>query len=123
MLRFRPEQLAAFERAAFERFVRIAAADLREQYPDRYESRTDEALAPHVRAVIGRAAGYGLTSEFAVLQFAHIPELLGPDFDRRPECGDVVDALSRPGEQNARAEAARGLAREVRGLLDRMAQP
>lgn len=79
----RDEQLAAFERAEEERFVREAAEVVRQDSPDAVDGLDDGELLRRVRIAFARGRGWGFEARRDLTAFITIMLTLGPGFDRR----------------------------------------
>src|SRR5688572_2526127 len=105
MLQIRAEQVEAFAAERREEFLARLAAHLRAHFPDRLGGAADGELREYGSACVARAAGYGLTHEQAVACYAHLPLVLGEDFEADPRYLPVLDLLgNRSVDQDARAK-------------------
>ena len=80
MIQMRAEQQAAFSAEAQHGFEARAATFLREEFPEKWGAAPPGAPEAFVRDTQRRAAGYGLTSEQAVVCVACVRTLLGDDW-------------------------------------------
>ncbi|HEX8337820.1 MAG TPA: hypothetical protein VF621_13880 [Pyrinomonadaceae bacterium] len=109
-MKIRGEQLESLDEAARDDFHRRLAAYLRGELPEETAGLDDAALGRLIAEAERRAAGYGITSEAGVAQFACVTFIAGPAFDDLPL---VRQYLSEPG-----ANAEQRLAELVDGLAD-----
>jgi hypothetical protein len=118
-LRIRAEPLESLAQARYRDFEERATRHLRAHFPEAMRGMSAERSRAYVRECIERAGAFGLKSEQAVLCFAHLPLLLGEDFESQPRWAFVPYVLRQ--EQypaNDRAKVAVLLAYEAkaRGL-------
>jgi hypothetical protein len=115
ILRIRHEQVDALAEARFEEFESRATGHLREFFPDKLSAMAADRLRAFLRRCVDRARAFGLTSEQAVVCFAHLSLLLGEGFDAEARWA-FVPFLLRQEEyhQNDRAKAAMLLAYELK---------
>src|SRR5262245_12320039 len=118
-LRIRAEQMESLAQARYQDFEERATRHLRAHFPEEMQRMSAERGRAYIRECVERAGAYGLQSEQAAMCFAHLPLLLGQDFEAQPRWAFVPYVLRQ--EQypaNDRAKVALLLAYEVkeRGL-------
>jgi hypothetical protein len=115
----RNEQLGEFAQARYQDFEERTTRHLREFFPEKMNGISAEGARAFIRECVARARAFGLESEQAVVCYAHLPLLLGEDFERQPRWG-FMPLLLRQEEYhpNDRAKLAMILAHELkaRGL-------
>ncbi len=102
MIQMRAEQQAAFSAEAQHGFDLRAAAFLREEFPEKWETAPDVVLAAFVRDSQRRAKPFGLTTEQAVVAVACIRCYAGDDWSAAPWewlDGMLGDTRSDPNER------------------------
>ena len=105
-MKVQPAHLSAFESAAMIEFEARALAHLRGPLAEVTAALGDAELLARVRAVIPRAAQYGLKSEQEVIVFLDTSFLLGDEaFDRNPAY-QWSDTLLNSTEYSPREKAA-----------------
>jgi hypothetical protein len=105
MLQIRAEQVEAFSAERRDEFLTRLAAHLREHFPEQLGGASDDELRAYGSACVARAAAHGLTHEQAVACYAHLPLVLGEDFEADPRYRPAVEALGdRSLDQDARAK-------------------
>jgi hypothetical protein len=116
----RNEQIEAFARSRYRDFEERTAKHLREYFPEMMAAMSAEEIRAFIRACVERASAFGLTSEQAVVCYAHLPLVLGEDYDRQPRWAFVPYVLRQ--EQypaNDRAKLATVLAYELKAKESR----
>jgi hypothetical protein len=83
MLTIRREQFRAVGEAMQRRFELQSVARLRAAFPGQTREASDEQLLDLIRTGIGRAAGYGITTEADVTRYLEYVILYGRDFDSK----------------------------------------
>jgi hypothetical protein len=119
ILRIRHEQVNALAEARYEEFESRAIGHLREFFLEKVSAIPADRLRAFIRRCMDRARTFGLTSEQAVVCFAHLSLLLGEGFDAESRWAFVPFLLHQEEyHQNDRAKAAMLLAYELkaRGL-------
>jgi hypothetical protein len=115
MITIRDEQLNALTQARYEEFETRATEHLREFFPEQVVAMPVERFREFIRRCVDRARTFGLTSEQAVICFAHLSLLLGEGFDSEPRWPFVPFLLRQEDyHQNDRAKAAMLLAYELK---------
>jgi hypothetical protein len=92
-VRIRDEQIESFAQARYQDFEERAAEHLREYFPGEVGAMPPHRLRAYIRGCVGRAGAFGLKSEQAVMCFAHLPLLLGEDFETQPPWAFVPAVL------------------------------
>jgi len=98
----RQEQNDAFAEAHYRGFESRAIRHLRRFFPDQVSRLSEDQKRALIAQMVSRARKYGLESEQAVMCFAHLPLLLGDDFDSnrryqfaprilKAQCGHAVE--------------------------------
>src|SRR5262245_29415612 len=106
-LRIREEQMESFAQARYQDFEERAAAQLREHFPAEVGAMPPDRLRAYIRRCVERAGAFGLESEQAVMCFAHLPLLLGEDFERQSRWAFVPQVLRQEQhDPNDRAKVA-----------------
>lgn len=84
MLIIRPEQVAALERAALERFVRGRLPEMRRAWPSRCAGMSDEELFDDLRDAAQTAVQHGIGGAESLTAFLHLRMKLGFRFPEAP---------------------------------------
>ncbi|HMF58082.1 MAG TPA: hypothetical protein VK619_17190 [Pyrinomonadaceae bacterium] len=93
----RKEQMAVFETAAEEEFVKRMAQYLKEQHAGAVAHLSDERLRRRVRGALARGRSHGLTWESALAGFVVLMFEVAPNFDLHPAFHEVLQT-SYPNE-------------------------
>jgi hypothetical protein len=105
MLQFRPAQVDRFAEERRNDYLRRLVSHLRKHFPDRLAKQSEAQVWAYGRHCIARAALYGLTHEQAVSCFAHLPLVLGEDFEANPRYLPLINVLGqRSLNQDTRAK-------------------
>ena len=107
MMKLRQAHVDALSQVSRESFTQRADSYLCDAFPNPFGTRKPELRRQFIHQSIVLAAEYGLTSEQAVICFAHIRLLLGDDFAAQPRW-DWVPRMLRDEEyeQSFRAKLA-----------------
>jgi hypothetical protein len=107
MFQLRPIHLEAFRQASLAHFLRRAAQDLRERFPQAMGGQPEAVVREFVRESIERAAHFALESEYAVVRFAYLRVMLGAEFDVDLDYEPVQELLMDGSEdENERVDLA-----------------
>ena len=98
MLRFRKEQMDVLSEYMRHSFEKRMVEHIAEEFPDKYRKmqdpeRGDAKVHELVREGMGKAEGYGLTSERDVALFIDVMVRVSPDFDQRPDMDWACEIL------------------------------
>jgi hypothetical protein len=105
MLILRPSQVQVFDTQRRDEYLGRLVTHLRSHFRDQLAPQSDDQLRAYGRHSIARAALYGLTHEQAVSCFAHLPLLLGEDFEANPRYLPLINVLGqRSLNQDTRAK-------------------
>lgn len=115
MILFRPDQLAAYEDAATERFVERCVADVRRHWPHSAAALGGERLGKRVRAAIALAARFSISGTAELLRLVNVAMALDDDFDPTPREPWVEPYLAD--ERLRPADRIERLSAHVRGHL------
>jgi hypothetical protein len=96
MIRIRPEQMAALQRAELDRFVRERLPLFRRTWPSRCSGVTDDALFADLRAALDCAVREGLRSGDGLVAFLHLRMKLGFRFPDAPPFAWAREILRDP---------------------------
>lgn len=96
MLTIRREQVAALTAGRRERFIREAAARLREHFPGAAAGEEPSRWVEATRVAVARAEARGLVSPRDVTVYLNLCAALGWDFEERAEHAGVVALLDGP---------------------------
>jgi hypothetical protein len=99
----RPEQFAALDAAARQTFLDRLSNDLATAFPAAAVRLQPARLRQVIAAAIERAAGYGITWESALADFAGLALQVGSDFDRHPAVRRVLEDAAIPPNLRVRA--------------------
>lgn len=117
MITIRNEQVQALAAARFEDFAARLTAHLREYFPQELGGQSAEEIRPFIQGCVGRSAAFGLSSERAIASFAHLPLLLGAEFEDDPRWEPLINRLGdRTTPPDRRAELALSLAYDLRDV-------
>jgi hypothetical protein len=105
MFQLRDEHLNALASVSRDNFVERGVSHLRVSLPDYSAPYTDDQLRERIRECVGRAGGYGLTSERQVMAFVDTTYIKGRNFDQDPEL--LGDFLADPTQRTV-LDRARG---------------
>jgi hypothetical protein len=98
---------SAFSSRAQSNFELRAVKYLCKYFPDKMQDLSVEQRHTLVRSYTTKASGFGLTSEQAVICFAHLCLLVGDDFELREHWDWIGRMLRDKGyDQNFRAKLA-----------------
>ena len=115
VLKISDEQINALAQTRYGEFETRAAAHLREFFPQQVDAMPPEQLREFLRRCVDRARIFGLTSEQAVICFAHLTLLLGEGFESGPRWPFVPFLLHQQQyHQNDRAKIALFLTYELK---------
>lgn len=115
VLKIRDEQIGALAQAHYGEFETRANTHLRESFPEQVAAMPPARFREFLRRCVDRAKTFGLTSEQAVMCFAHLTLLLGEGFETGPRWPFVPFLLHQKElRQNDRAKAALFLAYELK---------
>lgn len=115
VLKIRDEQIGALAQVRYGEFETRANAHLRESFPEQVAAMPPERFREFLRGCVDRAKTFGLTSEQAVMCFAHLTLLLGEGFESGPRWPFVPFLLHQKDlNQNDRAKTALFLAYELK---------
>ena len=115
VLKIRDEQTDALAQARYGEFETRAKEHLRELFPAHVAAMPAEQFREFIRRCVDRARTFGLTSEQAVMCFAHLTLLLGEGFESGPRWPFVPFLLHQKElHQHDRAKAALYLAYELK---------
>jgi len=115
VLKVRDEQFNALAQAHYAEFEARAKQHLRECFPDQVDAMPPEQFGEFFRRCVDRARAFGLTSEQAIMCFAHLTLLLGEGFESGPRWPFVPFLLHQQQyPQNDRAKTALFLAYELK---------
>lgn len=115
VLKIRDEQIGALAQARYPEFETRAKEHLRESFPEHVAAMPPEQFREFLRRCVDRARTFGLTSEQAIICFAHLTLLLGEGFESGPRWPFVPFLLHQQQyPQNDRAKTALFLAYELK---------
>jgi hypothetical protein len=92
----RMEQLEALATGAYDDFETRLARHLNKFFPETMAEQSSEAIRDFINECVKGAAHYGLTTEQAVACFAHLPLLLGPEFESDRRWAFIPATLAQP---------------------------
>ena len=92
-LKIREEQMESLAQARYQDFEERATRHLRAHFPEQMRGMSAERSRVYIRACVKRAGAFGLQSEQAVMCYAHLPLLLGEDFESQPRWAFVPHVL------------------------------
>ena len=84
VLKIRDEQIGALNQERYAEFEPRAKQHLREFFPEQVDAMPAEQFREFLRRCFDRARTFALTSEQAVMCFAHLTLLLGEGFESAP---------------------------------------
>lgn len=96
MLRIRPEQMRALDRAGAEQLLGTLCAHLRRGAIGGADQLPPEALRARVAGAISVARRHGMARHDAIAAYVTLMFLLGPRFDRHPSIQRILEERASP---------------------------
>jgi len=117
-MRLRADQIQEFSVERYRDFRDRLITHLRKHFHERLVASSDEQVRAYVDVCMEKSKVYGLTTEQAVACYAHLPLILGYDFESNPNCRFAPMTLYDTRlKQNDRAKLAVALAYNIKAKL------